>query len=92
MRILLLAILAVLVAPRGAAAQSATQSAPDTKYCEALAEKYDAYLETAGDKGGRATPVEVTIAIDHCKSDPAASIPVLEKQLKAARLSLPPRG
>src|SRR5262245_8902230 len=87
MRILLLAILAVLVAPRGAAAQSA-----DTRYCEAFAEKYDAYLETAGDKGGRTTPVEVTLAIDHCRSDPAASISVLEKQLKAARLNLPPRG
>jgi hypothetical protein len=32
------------------------------------------------------------IAIDKCKSDPASSIPILEKQLKAVRLSLPPRG
>jgi hypothetical protein len=38
------------------------------------------------------TPAEVVIAIDKCKSDPGSSIPVLEKQLKAARLSLPPRG
>jgi hypothetical protein len=60
MRILVLAILAVLIAPRGAAAQSAVQPA-DVKYCQALAEKYDAYLDTAGDKGGRATPVEVTL-------------------------------
>jgi hypothetical protein len=53
---------------------------------------YESYIETAGDKGGSATPVEVVIAIDKCKSDPASSIPVLEKQLKAVRLSLPPRG
>ena len=64
----------------------------DAKYCQALAEKYDAYLETAGDKGGRATPVEVTVAMDKCKSDPASAIPVLERQLKAAKLTLPPHG
>jgi hypothetical protein len=51
-----------------------------------------AYLETAGDNGGRATPVDVVVAMDKCKSDPASAIPVLEEQLKAAKLSLPPRG
>ena len=63
----------------------------DSRYCDALSSMYESYIETAGDKGGSATPVEVVIAIK-CKSDPASSIPVLEKQLKAARLSLPPRG
>jgi hypothetical protein len=78
---------AVLLAPIAASAQTA-----DARYCTALSEKYESYLETAGDKGGRATPVDVVVAMDKCKSDPAAAIPVLEKQLKAARLSLPPRG
>ena len=64
----------------------------DAKYCVALSDMYDAYIETAGDKGGRATPTEVVIAMDRCKSDPTSSIPVLEKQLKAAKLGLPPRG
>jgi hypothetical protein len=81
------AVAAVLLTPTVVSSQSA-----DVKYCNALAEKYDAYLETAGDKGGRATPVDVVVAMDKCKSDPSSAIPVLEKQLKAAKLSLPPRG
>jgi hypothetical protein len=80
-------IAAVLLAPTMVSAQTA-----DAKYCSALSEKYEAYLETAGDKGGRATPVDVVVAMDKCKSDPASAIPVLEEQLKAARLTLPPRG
>jgi hypothetical protein len=78
---------AILLLPMLAAAQS-----NDAAYCAALAEKFDAYLDTAGDKGGRATPTDVAIAAGKCKSDPAGSIPVLEKALKAARLSLPSRG
>jgi hypothetical protein len=64
----------------------------DAAYCAALAEKYDSYLDTAGDKGGRATPTEIVMAEGKCKSDPASAIPVLEKALKAARLGLPSRG
>jgi hypothetical protein len=80
-------VFTVLALPNLAIAQSA-----DSRYCAALSSMYDSYIDTAGDKGGSATPTEVVIAIDKCKSDPASSIPVLEKQLKAARLSLPPRG
>ena len=64
----------------------------DAAYCAALAEKYDAYVDTAGDKGGRATPTDIVVAEGKCKSEPAAAIPVLEKALKAARLALPSRG
>ena len=70
----------------------ASAQANDAAYCAALAEKYDAYLDTAGDKGGRNTPTDVALAVGKCKSDPKSSIPVLEKALKAARLPLPPRG
>jgi hypothetical protein len=76
-----------LLLPTLAAAQS-----NDAAYCAALAEKFDSYLDTAGDKGGRATPTDVAIAAGKCKTDPTGSIPVLEKALKAARLNLPPRG
>jgi len=82
-----LTTVAMLVAPGVVLAQTA-----DAKYCAAFSEKYDAYLETAGDRGGRPTPVDVVMAIDKCKSDPASAIPVLEKSLKAAKLSLPPHG
>jgi hypothetical protein len=84
-------VIALFFAGLGLPVAASAQSA-DAKYCAALSEKYDAYIETAGDKGGRATPTEVVIAMDRCKSDPASSIPILEKQLKAAKLTLPPRG
>ena len=88
MQVLKTSLVAVLlVTPTFVSAQT-----PDARYCAALTDKYETYLETAGDKGGRATPVDVVVAMDKCKSDPASAIPVLEKQLKAARLNLPPRG
>jgi hypothetical protein len=83
----LLLFVAILLLPVIALAQS-----NDTTYCAALSEKFDSYLDTAGDKGGRATPTDVVVAQGKCKSDPASAIPVLEKALKAARLGLPSRG
>jgi hypothetical protein len=77
----------LLSVPGAIMAQSA-----DSKYCAALSEKYDTYIETQGDKGGNPTPADVVTAMGKCKSDPATAIPVLEKSLKAARLSLPPRS
>jgi len=87
MTALLLFVAVILLLPALAAAQG-----NDAAYCAALSEKFDSYLDTAGDKGGRATPTDVVVAQGKCKSDPALAIPVLEKALKGARLSLPSRG
>jgi hypothetical protein len=87
MTALLVFLAVILLLPVVTAAQG-----NDSAYCAALAEKFDSYLDTAGDKGGRATSPDVIVAQGKCKSDPASAIPVLEKALKAARLSLPPRG
>jgi hypothetical protein len=86
-KILTILASSALIIPGVAFAQS-----NDVKYCEALAEKYDTYIDTSGNMGGRPTPVDVQKAEDSCKTDPAAAIPVLEKTLKAARFSLPPRN
>jgi hypothetical protein len=83
----LLFFAAILLLPALAVAQR-----NDAAYCAALSEKFDSYLDTAGDKGGRATPTDIVVAQGKCKSDPGSAIPVLEKALKAARLSLPSRG
>jgi hypothetical protein len=83
-RFILIVPLSMLVA-FPAAAQS-----PDSAYCSALAEKYDSYIDTQGDKGGRGTPPDIVAAVGQCRSNPGAAIPVLEKALKAARLDLPP--
>ena len=63
----------------------------DAKYCAALSEKYDSLIDTAGSKGGSATPPDITTAMGKCKSDPASAIPVLEKALKDKKITLPPR-
>jgi hypothetical protein len=60
---------AILLLPALAVAQS-----NDAAYCAALSEKFDSYLDTAGDKGGRATPTDVIMAQGKCKSDPASAI------------------
>ena len=83
---IILAVTTVLSVPGGASAESS-----DARYCAALAEKYDSYIDTSGSMGGRPTPVDIQKAMDSCKTDPASAIPVLEKTLKAARFTLPPR-
>ncbi len=83
----LLFFAAIVMLPARSLAQGS-----DAACCAALSEKFDFYLDTADDKGGRATPTDVVVAQGTCKSDPASAIPVLEKALKAARLSLPSQG
>jgi hypothetical protein len=75
------AICASLVLPFAAFAQSA-----DAKYCEALSVEYRK-LNTGSDSGPLAE------AMAQCKAgNTAAGIPVLEKALKDAKVTLPPRG
>jgi hypothetical protein len=64
----------------------------DAKYCAELVEKYEQYVSEGAEKGASQSPLEVEIAKGKCRSNPASSIPVMEKALKNARISLPPRG
>jgi hypothetical protein len=74
--------------PAAASAQSG-----DTAYCQALASKYQRYAVGTSGSGKMATPnVSVETAASRCKSDAAASIPVLEKALTDARIDLPPKS
>jgi hypothetical protein len=60
-------------------------SADDASYCKALA---DAYRKTNSQNMDAAVPE----AINQCnKGNTAAGIPVLEKALKDAKVTLPPR-
>ena len=74
------AICAAIGLPFAASAQSA-----DTKYCNALSEKY----RTSGTNKGDSPEA---IAMGKCANDPASAIPVLEKSLKDAKIPLPARG
>lgn len=88
LRFAALGLLAALALPVTASAQ-----AGDAGYCQALSTKYQRYVLNKGGAGKMATPnISVEAAIGKCGSDPAGSIPVLEKALTDARLDLPPRG
>ncbi|HZQ00972.1 MAG TPA: hypothetical protein VFB13_15630 [Reyranella sp.] len=73
-------------------AAALAQSNGDAAYCKALADKYQKYVG-AKDFGRGSPPPNAAMssASNNCSSDPAGSIPVLEKGLKAARIDLPPR-
>jgi hypothetical protein len=71
-----------LALPFAALGQSA-----DAKYCSALIEK------VRNELGGTQASGDVPVAISKCNAgDTAAGIPILEKTLKDAKVTLPPRG
>lgn len=83
-----LAAVAAGLLPVGASAQMS-----DAAYCQALTQKYQAYV--ANISGGRARPdtVDGSLAIEQCKAgNTAAGIPVLERRLRDAKVDLPSRG
>jgi len=66
---------------------AATAQSSDAKYCQALT---DAYRQSI--PNGVNSDAVVPVAISKCASgDTAAAIPVLEKALIDAKVSLPPR-
>ena len=75
-----------------ATTQPSFAQSDDAKYCAELVEKYEQYASEGADKGASQSPLEVEIAKGKCDSNPASSIPVMEKALKNARIALPPRG
>lgn len=86
MKILSLGALAGLALALPAAAR-----ADDASYCQALIAKYQQYL--AGYGSSRHSDIDLNanarIAIDRCDAGDLSGIPVLEQQLKNARISLP---
>jgi hypothetical protein len=72
---------ATLALPMAAFAQNV-----DLKYCKSLSDKYREYA--------RADTVdsEAAAAMAQCDTNAAAAIPVIEKHLKADKVTLPPRS
>jgi hypothetical protein len=89
MKILSIGVMAGLVLAMPPAAR-----ADDAAYCQALIAKYQQYL--AGYGSSRHSDIDLNanarIAIDRCNAGDLSGIPVLEQQLKNARISLPPHG
>jgi hypothetical protein len=78
---------ACVVLPFAASAQS-----NDSKYCTALSDKYNTYVLASGGRSHNTASPDIANAISRCSSDAAAAIPVLEKALGDAKVSLPSRG
>ena len=82
-----LLLLASMVLPRPAAAQSA-----DVAYCTKLSELALRYTGKVGHMGELSPKKETVIAVDNCKrGNTADGIPVLEKLLRDNGFTLPPR-
>ena len=84
--LLLMAPLALMV-PLPASAQSS-----DAQYCTELGHLYTKYVTSTEGKRPRPPTPDISAAMTKCQSDPASSIPVLEKALTDAKVNLPNRG
>jgi hypothetical protein len=87
-------LMAAVLLPPGAHAQQTAQ-ATDLRYCAQLSELYIRYVGRS--EAGPSTPVKPDVnggvALAKChEGDAAASIPILERKLRNAGFTLPPRG
>ena len=78
---------ACVALPLAASAQS-----NDSKYCSALGDKYNTYVLASSGKSHNTASPDIANAISKCSSEPATAIPVLEKALNDAKVSLPSHG
>jgi hypothetical protein len=76
------------------AAVPASAQSNDAAYCTALVDKYQHYLSTSatGRHLGVDQNVSARVAIDKCNAGDFSGIPVLEQELRNAKLELPSRG
>jgi hypothetical protein len=93
MEVIMTRMLATLMVCAAAAALPVSAFAQnDNAYCSALAQKYQRYV---GDNEFRHRSQQrdatVDAAITACPTNASASIPVIEKALQDAQVSLPPR-
>ena len=66
----------------------------DAAYCHALVGKYQEYVAGMGSgrHGSQDQNASARIAIDKCNAGDPAGIPVLEQELKNAKVTLPQRS
>jgi len=76
-----------------ALALGGTARADDASYCKALAREYQRYVVKidSGHTVQRGS-TEASVALAQCQSGNPAGIPVLERELRNAKVELPSRG
>ena len=67
--------------------------ADDVAYCKALATTYERYVVKI-DSGHTVQrgPTDASLALEQCRNGNIAGIPVLERELRKAKVDLPARG
>ena len=87
--------IAVLALMAPVAAMAAPFDTSDAAYCQALVDRYVRYVghdaaspRLLRDQG----TIDGQVAISQCRGNAAAAIPVLERELTNAKVSLPRRG
>ncbi len=71
----------------------ASAQSGDAAYCRALTDAYQNYAGNNSDRHATfGQNADVSVAIDKCKSGDMSGIPVLEQELKNAKVDLPKRG
>ena len=77
-----------------ASAVPASAQSNDMTYCKALVSEYQRYIGGTG--SGKTVDFDQSaaarVAIDKCAAGDYSGIPVLEQELRNAKLNLPPRG
>jgi hypothetical protein len=87
-------LIAAIFLPPGAQAQQSARAA-DLRYCAQLSNLYIRYVgrSEAGPSAPVRPDVNGGVALAKChEGDAAASIPILERKLRNAGFTLPPRG
>jgi hypothetical protein len=71
----------------------APAQADDVAYCKALAQTYERYVVKidSGHTVQRGS-TDASLALEQCRNGNIAGIPVLERELKRAKVDLPARG
>jgi hypothetical protein len=65
----------------------------DVDYCRALVRQYHTYVaDMSSSHRSQTVPIETENAIDQCNAGNAAGIPVLERNLRDAKVDLPKRS
>jgi len=83
----LLAASAFMLLPLSAFAETS-----DVAYCHALATRYREFYVTDGGHYRDNGPIDGNIAAEQCSAGNLSGIPVLEKKLRDAKVTLPSRG
>lgn len=86
-------VVIAVVAVALSATFAANAQSDDAAYCRALSEQYQKFYVKTGGHSPTLGTADGSVAVEQCKTGNfAAAIPVLERKLRDAKVTLPSRG